>query len=280
VAADPAPEARGARSALAARPDHHRTNGSHGPLHAVVLAGGPGRTLPPHTTPFPKPLVPLGGEHAVVEVVLRQLRAQGFDDVTLAVGDLGALVRAYCGDGAQWDLRLDYWWEDVPLGTIGALVGHAHQLPAEILVINGDSLSDMDYRAFLVDHMRSGASLSVATCPRTVRLDFGVAHLGGPDGLDIVGFDEKPMQRFVVAPGIYALSTRLLGRYVPGQPLGFDELVADLIRAGDPPRAVPHDGLFLDLTSADEYREANDRWSELAVRLLRDADPQPRDPMP
>jgi NDP-sugar pyrophosphorylase family protein len=258
------------RGALATRPQHHGSNGSHGPLHAVVLAGGPGRLLPPHTTPFPKPLVPLGGEHAVVEVVLRQLRSQGFDEVTLAVGDLGALVRAYCGDGSQWDLRLDYWWEDVPLGTIGALVGHAGQLPPEVLVINGDSLSDMDYRAFLQGHIRSGASLSVATCPRSVRLEFGVAQLGGPDGLDIVGFEEKPVQRLVVASGIYALSTRLLERYPSGRSLGFDELVADLIRAGEVPRAVPHDGLFLDLSSAEEYREANDRWTELAARLLRD----------
>ena len=100
------------------------TNGSAtASPRAVVLAGGVGTRLPPHSTEFPKPLVPLGGEQAVIEVVLRQLRRQGFARITLAIGNLGGLVRAYCEDGSRWGIDLDYWTEDVPLGTI---VVHGH----------------------------------------------------------------------------------------------------------------------------------------------------------
>ena len=74
------------------------------PMHAVILAGGRGVRLRPYTTAFPKPLVPIGDEYAIIEIVLRQLRDHGFTGVTIAIGHLGQLIRAYCGDGSQWGL--------------------------------------------------------------------------------------------------------------------------------------------------------------------------------
>ena len=147
------------------------TNGSAtASPRAVVLAGGVGTRLPPHSTEFPKPLVPLGGEQAVIEVVLRQLRRQGFARITLAIGNLGGLVRAYCEDGSRWGIDLDYWTEDVPLGTMGPVIQHLDEVPEHLIVTNGDVLTDLDRRAFLADHIRSGASLSVATSERSTKL--------------------------------------------------------------------------------------------------------------
>ena len=148
------------------------TNGSAtASPRAVVLAGGVGTRLPPHSTEFPKPLVPLGGELAVIEVVLRQLRRQGFARITLAIGNLGGLVRAYCEDGSRWGIDLDYWTEDVPLGTMGPVIQHLDEVPEHLIVTNGDVLTDLDRRAFLADHIRSGASLSVATSERSTEVD-------------------------------------------------------------------------------------------------------------
>src|SRR5437899_10570758 len=116
-------------------------------MRAVILAGGKGTRLKPFTTLIPKPLVPLGGRYSVVEIVLRPLAKAGFDRVTLAVNHLSQLVMAYFGDGSRWKIRLDYSLEDEPLGTIGPLT-LIDDLPDNFLVMNGDVLCDLDYRAF------------------------------------------------------------------------------------------------------------------------------------
>jgi NDP-mannose synthase len=234
--------------------------------HAVLLAGGPGMRIPPYTTQFPKPLVPLGQQHAVIEVVLRQLARQGFGRVSIAIGYLGELVQAYCGDGSAFGVPIDYWVEQEPLGTVGPLLEHLDDLPEHVLVMNGDTLTDLDCRELLCRHVASGAPLTVATCRRSDRTDFGVLETGG-DGR-IVSFSEKPVRSLTVSTGVYAVRRDVLGRYRPGAVMGFDDLVLDLIAAGDHPVAETFDGLWLDLGRAEEYEAANADWDRLSARLL------------
>jgi mannose-1-phosphate guanylyltransferase len=237
-------------------------------MHAVILAGGRGIRLRPYTTSFPKPLVPIGDEFAIIEIVLRQLRDHGFTSVTIAIGHLGSLIRAYCGDGSQWGLSIDYWSEDTPLGTMGPVVSNLHHLPEHFLVMNGDVLTDLDYLAVLQGHMDSGAPLTVATYDRVVEIDFGVLDIGGEGGERIVGFREKPTEYFSVSMGVYALSRDTLADYPAGKPLGFDELVLDLLASGNSPRVHPFDGYWLDIGRPDDYDTANEQWPTLRTRIL------------
>lgn len=237
-------------------------------MHAVILAGGRGVRLRPYTTAFPKPLVPVGDEYAVMEIVLRQLKVAGFLTVTIAIGHLGQLIRAYCGDGSQWGLEIGYWEEETPLGTMGPLVANLTELPEQFLVMNGDVLTDLNYAALLGGHEGSGAPITVATYDRNVRIDFGVLEIGGPDGDQIVAFREKPVEHFSVSMGIYALTRETLAAYPAGIALGFDELVLDLLEAGKPPRVHPFDGYWLDIGRPDDYDTANEEWSRLKPLLL------------
>jgi len=237
-------------------------------MHAVILAGGRGVRLRPYTTAFPKPLVPIGDEMAIIEIVLRQLRAAGFTDITIAIGHLGQLIRAYCGDGSQWGLSIDYWSEDEPLGTMGPLVSNLDALPEHFLVMNGDVLTDLDYAGLVHGHVGSGAPITVATYNRTVRIDFGVLEIGGDDHDRIVAFREKPTEHFSVSMGIYALSRETLRSYEPGQALGFDELVLDLLASEHLPRVSPFDGYWLDIGRPDDYDTANEEWPSLRPLLL------------
>ncbi len=234
-------------------------------MHAVILAGGRGVRLRPYTTAFPKPLVPIGDEFAIIEIVLRQLRSRGFESVTIAIGHLGQLIRAYCGDGSQWGLEIGYWTEDEPLGTMGPVVANLDDLPEHFLVMNGDVLTDLDFRAVLDGHAASGDPLTVAIYDRTVLIDFGVLETG--DG-HITAFREKPVEHFSVSMGIYAVSRETLRRYPAGGALGFDELVLDLLSAGTPPRVHPFDGYWLDIGRPDDYDRANDDWAALRSRFL------------
>jgi len=233
-------------------------------MHAVILAGGRGVRLRPYTTSLPKPLVPIGDEYAILEVVLRQLRAAGFRSVTIAIGHLGQLIRAYCGDGSQWGLEIRYWDEDTPLGTMGPIVAN--------LVMNGDVLTDLDYAGLLQGHVDSGAPITVSTYERTVKIDFGVLEIGDLGGDEhIAAFREKPVESFSVSMGIYALTRETLRPYPAGEALGFDELVLDLLGTPTPPRVHRFDGYWLDIGRPDDYDTANEEWEGLRPRLLPDA---------
>ena len=237
-------------------------------MHAVILAGGKGVRLRPYTTALPKPLVPIGDQHAILEIVLRQLAAAGFTSCTIAIGHLGHIIRAYVGNGSQWGMRVGYSTEDSPLGTMGPLLTMMDRLPETFLVMNGDILTDLDYGDVLSRHTTSGAPLTVATYARKVAIDFGV--LTTEEGR-VTGFAEKPSMDYRVSMGVYGLSRNTLADYTPGLPLGFDELVLDLLKADRPPHAYEFDGYWLDIGRPDDYDRANAEFTTHRGLLLKGA---------
>ncbi|MEY9988629.1 NDP-sugar pyrophosphorylase family protein [Streptomyces sp. V4I8] len=237
-------------------------------MHAVILAGGKGVRLRPYTTALPKPLVPIGDQHAILEIVLRQLSTAGFTHCTIAIGHLGEIIRAYVGDGTQWGLKVDYATEESPLGTMGPLLTLRDRLPGHFLVMNGDVLTDLDYADVLRTHEASGTPLTIATYARKVHIDFGVLTT---DASRVVAFTEKPSIDYRVSMGVYGVSRATLGDYTPGLPLGFDELVMDLLAAGRPPYAYEFDGYWLDIGRPDDYDRANAEFTSRKSLLLKGA---------
>ncbi|PRH77851.1 nucleoside-diphosphate-sugar pyrophosphorylase [Streptomyces solincola] len=237
-------------------------------MHAVILAGGKGVRLRPYTTALPKPLVPIGDRHAILEIVLRQLAAAGFTSCTLAIGHLGQIIRAYVGNGSRWGLDIDYSTEESPLGTIGPLLTIRDRLPENFLVMNGDILTDLDYADLVHRHAAGDAPLTIATYQRKVHIDFGVLTT---DAGKVVGFREKPSMDCRVSMGVYAVSRGTLDRYTPGLPLGFDELILDLLGAGTPPAAYEFGGYWLDIGRPDDYDRANAEFTTHQSLLLRGA---------
>lgn len=235
--------------------------------HAVILAGGRGTRLRPYTTTIPKPLVPIGDESAILEIVLRQLAANGIRRVTIAIGHLGELIRAYVGSGEQWDLEVDYHTEARPLGTMGPVVALLQRLPDRFLVLNGDILTDLRFSALLDAHAASDAPLTIATYRRQVEIDFGVLTV---ESGRVVAFHEKPSLDYEVSMGVYALSHATLEPYPVGEPLGFDRLVLDLLAAGRMPAAYPFEGYWLDIGRPEDYDRANAEFAGLRPLLLPD----------
>jgi mannose-1-phosphate guanylyltransferase len=238
-------------------------------MNAVILAGGKGVRLRPYTTCLPKPLVPVGDRYSILEIIMRQLAEHGFHTATLAIGHLGHLIRAYVGNGRQWGMDgVDYVSEDSPLGIIGPLLSMRDRLPDQFLVMNGDVLTNLDFADLLDHHRRVGAGLTVATYRREVKIDFGV--LTAERG-QIVEFAEKPVLDYRVSMGVYGMTSWVLGRYTPGLPLGFDELVLDLLANDLPPTEYPFDGHWLDIGRPDDYDRANAEFGILGPMLLREA---------
>lgn len=242
-------------------------------MHAFLVAGGRGVRLRPYTTCIPKPLVPIGDECAILEVLLRQLSWQGFERVTIAIGHLGHMIRAYAGDGRQWGLEIDYVTEDMPLGTMGPAVASLDRLPEHFLVMNGDILTDLDFAAVLAGHVESGAPLTVAAYSREVKIDFGVLRT---DEGSVISFEEKPSLFYDVSMGVYGLSRTTLQDYPAGKRFGFDELVLDLLASNVPPRIHAFAGYWLDIGRPDDYDLANREFSARRSTFLPDIAGLPR----
>ncbi len=231
---------------------------------AIILAGGKGTRLYPYTTLIPKPLVPLGGKYSILEIVIMQLARAGFNTITLAVNHLSHLIMAYFGDGSRFGVNLDYSLEEAELSTIGPLT-LIENLPDDVLVMNGDILCDLDYRAFFERHVQQRNQISVSAFRRNVKIDFGVLKYND-SGL-LTGFEEKPSYNFDVSMGIYCLNSSVIRALQPGKPYGFDNLMLDGLRKNHRINIVPFFGYWLDIGRPDDYQYANDNFPSLANKL-------------
>lgn len=233
-------------------------------MRAVILAGGKGTRLKPYTTFIPKPLVPIGGEMPILEVVLRQLSQAGFNHVTLAVNHLSNLIMAYFGDGSRWGLKIDYSLENKPLSTIGPLT-LIEDLPENFLVMNGDILCDLDYRAFFDFHVANANDVTVSSFKRDTKIDFGVLRYDSSG--TIYEFIEKPVHHYDVSMGIYGVRRTLIEGLAKGEAYGFDDLMLDGIKKGHRLLARPFAGFWLDIGRPDDYDYANENYDEIKKRL-------------
>jgi NDP-sugar pyrophosphorylase family protein len=231
---------------------------------AVILAGGKGTRLRPYTVVLPKPLMPIG-DYPILEVIVRQLARAGFSRITLAVNHQAELIKAFFEDGAKWKVKIDYSLEDQPLGTMGPLK-LIRDLPANFLVMNGDTLTDLDFAVFHDRHAKSGELFTVSSAVREHLVDFGVLE-PSPDG-HLSGFREKPRLTYEVSMGVYMCSRAVLERIPAGRSYGFDHLMLELIRAGKPARLVRHGGYWLDIGRPDDYAQAIDDFERLRPGLL------------
>ncbi|TAM37172.1 nucleotidyltransferase family protein [bacterium] len=233
-------------------------------MKAIILAGGKGSRLKPYTTLIPKPLVPIGGECSVLELVIKQLAGEGFTHITLAVNHLVDLVMAYFGDGKKWGVLIDYSLEDKPLNTVGPLT-IIDKLPENFLVMNSDILCDLNFKRFYDEHVKNKDQISVAACSRESVIDFGVLKYDSDHYL--TEFHEKPTYRFDVSMGIYCFNRSVIKKIPKAQPYGFDQLMLDGIKNGEKIRIRIFDGFWLDVGRADDYQYANEHYPEIKKKL-------------
>lgn len=171
----------------------------------VIMAGGLGTRLRPHTENCPKPLLPIAGK-PILEHILERASTQGFANFTISVYYLGQMIVDYFGDGGRWDVQIDYLREQFPMGTAGALrLFNSPDKP--FLVLNGDILTSVRYAELLDFHRRYNATATMAVRRYEWQHPFGVVQT---EGVDIVGFQEKPVTSTYVNAGIYVLEPSAL----------------------------------------------------------------------
>lgn len=225
---------------------------------AIVLCGGAGLRLRSVTGNAPKSMAGIAGR-PFLELLLKQLRRNGFERVILAVGYQTDAIREYFGERA-FDLEVLYSSEPSPLGTGGAVRNAVGLVTSEcVLIMNGDSYTDADLREFVADHRASNADVSVVVVPADRRDDVGSVRVDGSGRL--ARFDEK--QCSAGAPylnaGIYMMSRAILNNIAPGVPVSVEqELFPRWLAEGRDIRAFVHTGACVDIGTPERYQVAQD----------------------
>jgi len=228
-------------------------------MKVVIQCGGRGTRLRPYTMVLPKPLMPVGSK-PVLELLLRWLRRNGVQEIYITTGYLGHIIKSFCGDGQQWDMRIWFTEEKEPLGTIGPLSLLRDKLDGTFMVINGDVLTDLSLNAFFEFHHTCGSSVTVATTLRKTRMDFGVIEESGGR---IKHFQEKPILYNLMSMGVYCMEPEIL-EYIPrGVPFGFDDLILCMLANGVPAYAFIHNGMWLDIGRVEDFQRAQElAWED------------------
>lgn len=222
-------------------------------MRAAILAGGLGTRLAPYTTVLPKPLIPIG-ERPILELIIRQLAARGFDRVDLCVAHLGELIRAYLEQSAAVpaSVEIAYHWEDEPSGTAGAIrdleIGDG-----PLLVMNGDILTTLNYNDLIEFHEQQGAALTIAAHRKDVKIDLGVIE---GEAEPVTGYIEKPTLSYEVSMGIYVYSAAAVDA-IPAGRFDLPDLVWRMLELGLPVRKYRFGGSWFDIGTAGQLELAN-----------------------
>jgi len=233
-------------------------------MKAVVLAGGKGTRLFPYTKILPKPLMPIG-DMPILEVILLQMKEEGITDVTLTVGHLSHLLKAFFQDGSSLGLRIDYSYEEKPLGTAGP-ISMIDGLDSTFLVMNGDVLTKLRLRELVKFHKEQGAIATIAAHHRQNRIDLGVIIKNGD--CRIADYIEKPVTNYLVSMGIYIFEPEVL-KYIPrGEYLDFPDLVKILINSKEKVVGYEYDGYWQDLGRPDDYEMATRDFESMRNEFL------------
>lgn len=215
----------------------------------VIMAGGLGTRLRPHTDNCPKPLLPVAGK-PMLEHIIDRAKGEGFEHFVLAIHYLGHMIEDYFGNGERWQVRIDYLREPLSLGTAGGLVLLTPRPNAPFIVTNGDVLTDIRYGELLDFHTRQAAAATMAVRLHEWQHPFGVVQI---QGVEIVGFEEKPIARTHINAGVYALEPGSLDLLGPSERCDMPTLFERLQAKSKRTVAYPMHEPWLDVGRPDDF---------------------------
>ncbi len=234
-------------------------------MQAVILAGGKGTRLRPYTTIFPKPLMPIG-DYPILEIVIKQLKYYGFNNIIIAVGHLKELLQAFFNDGEKWNVNISYSLEEKPLGTAAPLK-LIKNFQNNFLVMNGDVLTNLDFSNFFQYHKNNDALCTIAMYQKLVKIDLGVLKTN--ENNELYDYIEKPTLNYNVSMGVYAFKKEVLDYIPENEYFDFPNLVKKLIKNNKKVLGYPFGGYWLDIGRPEDYETAIEEFEKNKSEFLK-----------
>jgi dTDP-glucose pyrophosphorylase len=219
----------------------------------VIMAGGKGARLRPYTENCPKPLVLVAGK-PMLEHIVERAKLEGFSHFVLAINYLGHMIEDFFGSGERFGVQIEYLREQSPLGTAGALSLLNPRPDAPFLVTNADVITDVRYGELLDFHIHHDAAATMAVRLHEWQNPFGVVQTRG---VEIIGFEEKPVARTHINAGVYVLNPGVLDALSAGLHCDMPSLFERLQAQGSRTVAYPMHEPWLDVGRPDDLNRAN-----------------------
>ena len=181
-------------------------------MKTVIMAGGRGTRIAELFPDLPKPLIPICGK-PVLEHEMECLKEQGFTDVILTVSYMADKIIEYFGDGSRFGVHIEYYVEDKPLGNAGALFKLKDKLTEDFLLLNADSVFNIDINRFLTFHKEHNALATLFTHPNDHPYDSGLIFANEDKAVKLwlAKEDERPKYyKNRVNAGLHIISPELL----------------------------------------------------------------------
>ena len=221
----------------------------------VIMAGGIGKRLLPHTANCPKPMLEVSGK-PILEHIIERAKSEGFINFIISINYLGEMIENYFGTGEKLGVNIDYIREKKPLGTAGALSLLNIKTEEPFIVSNGDVITDIRYGELLDFHIKNNSIATMAVNLYEWQNPYGVVGL---NGIEITGFDEKPINRTHINAGVYALSKNSLSFLKKDSPCDMPKLFEQLRARSMKVIAYPMHEPWLDVGRSVDLNQANSK---------------------
>ncbi|MDO6759746.1 nucleotidyltransferase family protein [Tamlana sp. 2_MG-2023] len=225
------------------------------PLDAVLMAGGKGMRLRPLTENTPKPLLKVG-DKPIIEYNIDRLAQVGVENIHLSINYLGDQLEAYFGDGTSKNINIGYVKEDKPMGTIGSVLLVNEFKHDEIIVMNSDLLTNIDFADFYKTFKESGADMAVAATTYQVNVPYAVLETDNQQFVKTL--KEKPKYRYYSNAGIYILKKSLLDMIPKGEFYDITDLMEKVLAMDNKLITYPINGYWLDIGKHEDFAKAQE----------------------
>ena len=211
-------------------------------MKTVIMAGGKGTRISSIASDIPKPMIKID-DKPVLEHEIECLRDQGFTDIIITVSHLGNIIMDYFGDGSKispvtgksFGVNIEYFYEETPLGTAGALFQLKDKLTEDFLLLNADAIFDIDFNRFVNFHKSHNGLVTLFTHPNNHPYDSSLI-IAGEDGIvkKWLTKEERPQYyKNRVNAGLHVVSPKVLEMEIDTPKIDLDrQILRPLAEAG------------------------------------------------
>lgn len=232
------------------------------PVDAVLMAGGEGKRLRPLTESTPKPLLKVG-DKPIIEHNIDRLAQVGVKNIHLSINYLGEQLETYFGNGNTKGLNITYIRETKPMGTIGSILlsqGFQHD---ELLVMNSDLLTNIDFADLYKSFKTSGADMVVATTSYHVNVPYAVLEIDSKQ--QVRSLREKPRYTYFSNAGIYLMKKSVLDLIPQDTFFDITDLMEKVLTLDKKLITFPINGYWLDIGKHEDYQKAQEDIKHLKL---------------
>lgn len=245
-------------------------------MKTVIMAGGKGTRISSVAKDIPKPMIKIG-DKPVLEHEIECLKSQGFDDIIITVSHLGKIIMDHFGDGGKFGVNIEYYFEKEPLGNAGALFKIKDKLTEDFLLLNADSLFNVDFKRFTDFHKLHGGLVTLFTHPNSHPYDSGliVTDTSGCVTNWLTKEDKRPQfYSNRVNAGLHVISPELLKQEYDSEKIDLDRQLLKPLASTGKMFAYQSSEYVKDMGTPERYRSVCEDYKKGIVQSKNLKTPQ------